>query len=63
MPKRRLVLNRETLVSLDPDDLSAVVAGAVSKPHPLCELVTSPQFTCRTCGVACTVDCPSDPNC
>ena len=59
MPKRRLVLNRESLTALDPADLSAVAAGAVSRPSPLC-VVSNPQYSCPTCGIACTVQCPTN---
>lgn len=58
MPKRRLVLNREGLTTLDSDELSAMAAGAISTPNPLCVL-SNPQYSCPTCGVACTVQCPT----
>jgi hypothetical protein len=58
MPNRRLVLSREALVTLHPDDLSSV-AGAISTPHPTC-VVTSVQYSqCPTCGIACTYACPT----
>lgn len=58
MAQRRLVLNRETLVTLDPDQLDGLAAGAVSRPSPLCFL-SNPQYSCPTCGIACTTQCPS----
>lgn len=56
MAQRRLVLNRESLVPLDTDQLDGLAAGAVSRPHPLCVL-SDPQYTCPTCGIACTTQC------
>jgi hypothetical protein len=61
MPKRRLTLHREALVTLHPDELSSV-AGAISQQHPVCVLTqtTSVQYSqCPTCGIACTWDCPT----
>ena len=58
MPSRRLVLSREALVSLEADELSSV-AGAISQMHPTC-IVTSVQYSqCPTCGIACTMQCPT----
>lgn len=61
MPNRHLVLNREALTTLDPDDLASVAAGAISQPNPLCVL-SNPRYSCPTCGIACTFDCPT-PQC
>lgn len=56
MEKRRLTLSRETLGTLEQDELASV-AGAVSIPHPNC-LVTSYNLTyCNTCGLGCTYRC------
>jgi hypothetical protein len=47
MPKRRLVLAREALTPLAPDQLAAVVAG-VSNLHPTC-LLSFPSYCEPTC--------------
>lgn len=56
MPKRSLVLNRESLSTLESDELQSV-AGAISAPHPLCVLTSVRYSYCNTCGIACTYDC------
>jgi hypothetical protein len=58
MAKRRLSLRRETVSELLNDELAAVV-GAISAPHPLCVLTSVQYSQCRTCGIACTADCPA----
>lgn len=62
MPKRRLVLNRETLNVLESDELAAVAGAAISVPHPLCALLETGSVrysNCPTCGIACTANCAS----
>lgn len=55
MPTRRLALQRETLTALDSDELASV-AGAISVPHPLCNLIYYTQYP--SCGFGCTSQCP-----
>ena len=55
----KLVLNKETLRSLEEHRMAAVDGGAPPTARPEC---LSKYFSyCDTCGFACTYDCPTDP--
>lgn len=62
MPKRRLVLARESLTSLHPDELASV-AGAISVPHPLCAATQTTITRYPSCGFGCTANCTSRESC
>lgn len=60
MSKRRLTLHRETLTELLPEELSSVAGGQISVPHPVCAVLSVQYSHCYSCGIGCTVDCPTN---
>jgi hypothetical protein len=59
MPPRRLVLARETLTPLHPDDLASV-AGAGTQVDTVCAVASRLVWSyCAdtTCGINCTAEC------
>jgi hypothetical protein len=56
----KLVLNKQTLRSLEERRMAAVDGGAPPTARPECN--NSKVFSnCDTCGFACTFGCPVDP--
>lgn len=58
MSKRRLSLRRETLSPLEQEELASVVGG-ISAPHLVCVTLSVQYSQCYSCGIGCTVDCPT----
>lgn len=57
MSKRRLTLRRETLSTLETDELASVVGG-ISAPNVVCVVLSVQYSQCYSCGIGCTYDCP-----